>query len=107
MGFHFFLQSLIGLRIQLNFITERLEVQLGIKRQRSQIEISGIAEINTEVHYFIISTIIKSRNLAFSTELKFYIIPRISERHPELDFDISRWSLPPNLTLADPSFHKP
>ncbi|XP_075150878.1 uncharacterized protein LOC142224986 [Haematobia irritans] len=42
----------------------------------------------------------------FSSRLEAYVLPNIIPHQPSVSFDISSWSIPKNIMLADPSFQK-
>ncbi|XP_036347092.1 uncharacterized protein LOC118756434 [Rhagoletis pomonella] len=99
-------RALLDSGSQLNFVSERLAVQLGIHRNFSQTEISGIGDYNVSIRHSICTTI-TSNTSAYSAELTFLILSRISEPQPECNVNISQWNLLANLQLADPLFFKP
>lgn len=99
-------RSLLDSGSQLNFVSERLAVQLGLRRQHALTDIDGIGDTHTSVRHYVTITF-QSRINSFTTQLDFYVLPRISAHQPEFHFDISEWNFPTDITLADPAFYNP
>ncbi|XP_073821396.1 uncharacterized protein [Musca autumnalis] len=99
-------RALLDSGSQVNFITERLVKRLGISMQKSTININGIGATNTRTNHRV-NVALKSRINNYSNRLEAFVLPRILSPQPSQFINIEDWSLPKNLTLADPAFNRP
>ncbi|XP_073814297.1 uncharacterized protein [Musca autumnalis] len=99
-------RALLDSGSQVNFITERLVKRLGISMQKSTININGIGATNTRTNHRV-NVALKSRINNYSTRLEAFVLPRILSPQPSQFINIEDWSIPKNLTLADPAFNRP
>lgn len=87
-----------------NFISERMKQLLGIRMQKSNVEISGFNLNKTTITHSVTTTI-KSRTSDYTTELEFLIVPNITSSLPDTSININNWKIPDGITLADPQFN--
>ncbi|XP_062704069.1 uncharacterized protein LOC115264003 [Aedes albopictus] len=88
-------------------LSEKLANQLMLKKNRIDIPISGLNDIQTKVKY-VVSTQIRSRVNSYTTsELDFLVVPKITSSLPLVEVDTTSWKIPEGVKLADPSFHVP
>ncbi|XP_073820558.1 uncharacterized protein [Musca autumnalis] len=99
-------RALLDSGSQVNFITERLVKRLGISMQKSTININGIGATNTRTNHRV-NVALKSRINNYSTRLEAFVLPRILSPQPSQFINVEDWSIPKNLTLADPAFNRP
>ncbi|XP_058448790.1 uncharacterized protein LOC131428764 [Malaya genurostris] len=86
-----------------NFITERLAQRMQFSRDRVDISILGIGQTKTKVKHRI-RAVIRSRTSAFSRELGFLVLPKVTVNLPSTTINTDRWSIPTGIQLADPAF---
>ncbi|XP_017486125.1 PREDICTED: uncharacterized protein LOC108374651 [Rhagoletis zephyria] len=91
---------------EINFITEELAKRLQLGFQRNNQEISGIADVRTNLR-FSVKTVIKSRVSSYEFTSDLAVTNRISLQQPEHCLDTTNWNLPEGIILADPLFYKP
>ncbi|XP_058448941.1 uncharacterized protein LOC131428899 [Malaya genurostris] len=84
-----------------NFITERLVQRMQFSRV--DISILGIGQTKTKVKHRI-RAVIRSRTSAFSRELGFLVLPKVTVNLPSTTINTDRWSIPTGIQLADPAF---
>ncbi|GBL95711.1 hypothetical protein AVEN_665-1 [Araneus ventricosus] len=91
---------------EINFISSDCAISLCLKRNRIHSSVSGINGLAQDIKYET-NAIISNKDNSFNESLKFMVVPKISSVTPSCNLDISKLSLPKNIKLADPSFHKP
>lgn len=98
-------RALLDSGSQLNFISANFAHELGHRRRRLDIPISGIGgkECKTE---FVTNVTIESRTSSYRSTIEASIMPRISEYQTSHEIDVTRWKLPPHVQLADPTYSK-
>lgn len=74
--------------------------------QKSTIHINAIGATNTRTNHRV-NVALKSRINNYSTRLEAFVLLRILSPQPSQFISIENWSLPKNLTLADPAFNRP
>ncbi|CAK9831432.1 hypothetical protein ANTRET_LOCUS8425 [Anthophora retusa] len=99
-------RTLIDTCSNANFITDKLATKLRLPSTRASVAIGTLNQSNTTANR-LISTTIKSRLSHYERNLTFFTIPQISESLPETQIDRAALSIPPNVRLADPQFHRP
>lgn len=99
-------RALLDSGSQINIISERMVNELGLKRTRISVPVSGVGGAETVAKHKT-SITIQSRVNNFSANISAVILPRISDMQPTQHIQTSTWKLPANIELADPSFFKP
>ncbi|XP_055527207.1 uncharacterized protein LOC129719822 [Wyeomyia smithii] len=89
-----------------NLICESLARKLNVAMENVNIPISGVDNAETAVKYRL-RTKISSRVNSFNALLDFLVVPTITTNLPIVKVDIRCWTIPANLSLADPAFHIP
>lgn len=89
---------------QSNFISKKFADKLNLPQLKANNSISLLNHNKTQITHKI-RTNIKSRINKFNQNVEFYIVPIITEKFPANNINISRWSIPNNVTLADPLFN--
>lgn len=77
---------------------------LGLKRSRINLLVSGIGQATVSVRYCV-QVSLSSRFGKFVQEIECLVLPKLTVSLPSCHVDISRWSLPRNLPLADAKFN--
>ncbi|XP_058449407.1 uncharacterized protein LOC131429350 [Malaya genurostris] len=99
-----FIRGILDSCSQANFISEALARRLELKRNKTNMDVSGIGQgvvhIRSKVHMKI-----SSRFGKFEYSLECLVIPHITVTLPSKHIDISRWNIPANIPLADPRFN--
>ncbi|XP_043263916.1 uncharacterized protein LOC122404087, partial [Colletes gigas] len=90
---------------QTHFITERLADRLRLDKTRIDSPFSGLGQNLTKAQYTV-KTTIKSRTTPFSCDLTLVALPNITGLLPSRKIDKDNLSIPKNIALADPNFHK-
>lgn len=99
-------RALLDSASQSCFISEDLVQKLGLKRQRSDVPVSGIDQIKASIKYKV-KTQFKSRVTPYQEETEFLVVSRIANNSPCNPIDIENWNIPSQLILADPNFFTP
>ncbi|XP_062703541.1 uncharacterized protein LOC134285998 [Aedes albopictus] len=86
-----------------NFITERLSQRMKVSRSKVDISVLGIGQAAIKVNQKIVVTI-RSRLSEFSRQMGFLVLPKVTADLPTANIDISGWTIPKGIELADPSF---
>ncbi|XP_062714170.1 uncharacterized protein LOC134290953 [Aedes albopictus] len=86
-----------------NFITERLSQRMKVSRSKVDISVLGIGQAAIKVNQRIVVTI-RSRLSEFSRQMGFLVLPKVTADLPTANIDISGWTIPKGIELADPSF---
>ncbi|XP_043259315.1 uncharacterized protein LOC122401313 [Colletes gigas] len=91
---------------QTHFITTELADKLQLRKHSVNLTFSGIGQQATRAQH-LVKTVVKARNGTFSTPISFITVPLITGSLPSRQVDRTSIEIPKNLTLADPTFHKP
>lgn len=89
-----------------NLITESLCKKLNLKLEQVVINLSTVNKIVSNVSYTT-KTNIKSKLNGYKSELKFSVLPTLTEKLPLIKFGKSQLNYPRNLFLADEEFNVP
>lgn len=91
---------------QSNFISESISQTLKLNKKRVSCTIIGINESAHNASY-IASANIESRVSNYKVNIDFYILPRLTGNIPLSKIDVSRFKIPAEFKLADPSYSEP
>ncbi|XP_048514955.1 uncharacterized protein LOC112694914 [Athalia rosae] len=91
---------------QLNLVTQELAQKLKLPLKRIDIPLSGISQSSVEVQYSV-TIELESLTSKFNNKQDYLILPRITERLPQVQLDISSFNIPDGILLADPDFNVP
>lgn len=98
-------RALLDSGSQSSFMTEHLKEKLGLNTKISdKMTISGINNVPFHVSESCEMTL-HSLTGSFNMQLKCLVIPQITGNLPNAEINASELNLPPNIQLADPSFH--
>lgn len=89
-----------------NFITEDFASILNLPMHEQSVNIEVLNELHTVTNR-IAKVKNKSRLNQFHRTLTFFLIPRIAGLLPDSQINRNKLQIPPNIQLADPTFHKP
>lgn len=89
-----------------NFITEDFASILNWPMHEQSVNIEVLNELHTVTNR-IAKVKIKYRLNQFHRTLTFFVIPRIAGLLPDSQINRNKLQIPPNIQLADPTFHKP
>ncbi|XP_055714216.1 uncharacterized protein LOC129808461 [Phlebotomus papatasi] len=91
---------------QINIITSRMCQCLSLKPRRSNLVVDGVGSISQASQHEVEIKMRYQRGLEFITEsLDCIVMPKVVGDQPNWEVDLSQIPLPPNLKLADPSWH--
>ncbi|XP_075155734.1 uncharacterized protein LOC142229085 [Haematobia irritans] len=96
-------RALLDSGSQINIVSERLIKALSIKPEQATLGIQGISGRYRQATQRV-NVKFESLTSKFSSRLEAYVLPNIIPHQPSASFDISSWSIPKNIMLADPSF---
>lgn len=99
-------RALLDSGSQSNFLTETIVQRLSKKKIKINKSIVGINGVINQASYQIKATV-QSRVNTFSVNMDFLILPKITGMLPTKHINKSDWSVPSNISLADPTFSKP
>lgn len=91
---------------QLNLITEALVSRLRLPRHSSNTPIIGINQMASFARDMVKVSLI-SNHYSYRREVECLVLKHITNRLPVTSFNKLKMKIPPNLKLADPSFHLP
>lgn len=103
----FILRALLDSGSQSSFISERAQREIGsckIKNTHHCVSGIGNSVLNVTEHCTIN---LHSMHNSFNTQVKCFILPKITERLPHVAVRIESLGIPNNIQLADPSFYQP
>ncbi|XP_062538569.1 uncharacterized protein LOC134206852 [Armigeres subalbatus] len=86
-----------------NFISERLSQRLRVARSKVDISISGIGQSASRVKQQILAKVC-SRISEFSKKMRFLVLPKVTVNLPSSPINITGWTIPDGVILADPTF---
>lgn len=104
-GQEHFARALLDCESQPNLISDRMVQILKLKRRKVNVQLQGPGGIAVRVTDSVF-TQIRSRKEAFSCDVEFLVLPRVTADLPEHDVSIDEWMIPKDICLADPEFHK-
>ncbi|XP_062541917.1 uncharacterized protein LOC134209913 [Armigeres subalbatus] len=88
-----------------HIVTERFANLFAQKKEPVDYTVSELNGTNTRLRRMVRMTL-ESCMGDFMAELEFLVAPKITSDIPERSFDTSSWSIPANIELADPYFHR-
>ncbi|XP_022162437.1 uncharacterized protein LOC111028196 [Myzus persicae] len=91
---------------QSNFMSESISQTLRLNKTRVSCTIIGINESAHNASYMT-SANIESRVSNYKVNIDFYILPRLTGNIPLSKIDVSRFQIPSEFKLADPSYSEP
>ncbi|XP_033241627.1 uncharacterized protein [Drosophila pseudoobscura] len=99
-------RALLDSGSQINLITSRFAQRLQLKRAKGSVSVSGIGADSAFHTEGSVNLVIQSRTSDYFTSLTALVAPRITGNQPASSFDVSKWEMPSNISLADPHFNK-
>lgn len=87
------------------FASEAFVQRMRVRRYAANIPISGIGQSSTNVRWKFRSTI-KSRLTEYTSTIEACILPKVTVNLPANSVDVSSWSIPTGIHLADPHFNQ-
>ncbi|XP_052751692.1 uncharacterized protein LOC113513303 [Galleria mellonella] len=91
---------------QASLATSKLIQQLGLTPIPNNTNIIGVGNAQNNTRYCIPLNI-HSVNSSFNMTANFYVVEKITCKHPQTKLDIRQLKLPPNIVLADDQFDVP
>lgn len=98
-------RALLDSGSQSNFICKSIVNKLNLNACDVNVPISGINQTTTYVSKQVHATV-QSLHNNFQAKLTFLVLDKITENIPSCDLDVSKISIPNNITLADPEFYR-
>ena len=89
---------------QCSFISENFNKKLGLNKNSVNISISGINSVSSTLHSKC-NVLIKSTINNFQARLDCIVVPKITDDLPSHKFNVSDWSIPKDITLANNLFN--
>lgn len=89
-----------------NLITQQLANQLKLATKPTKLTIQTITDNETEASS-IVNAKIRSKFSSWSSENTYVVVNKIAKQLPSTNINISRWIIPENILIANPTFHKP
>ncbi|XP_065083287.1 uncharacterized protein LOC135705467 [Ochlerotatus camptorhynchus] len=105
-GSQFPVRALLDSGSESNFIAERLSQRLRTHREKVDISVHGIGHAATKVKYQI-TAMVRSRATAFSQNMNFLVLPKVTVNIPTAKVNTQGWTVPNGIILADPTFFNP
>ncbi|XP_050301535.1 uncharacterized protein LOC126739769 [Anthonomus grandis grandis] len=99
-------RALLDCGSQSNFISLELCERLKINKEDIHITVGGLGQSSSRVKYRC-NVSVQSLHNGFSTNLNCLVLPEITGYIPSVKLDVSSLDIPKNITLADPSYHRP
>lgn len=98
-------RALLDSGSQINIVTERLIRKLSIQPKQTVLSIEGIGGRSKQATQRV-NVNFQSTTCKFSSRLEAYVLPNIIPPQPSSAFNIESWSIPDNVSLADPQFNR-
>ncbi|XP_055585340.1 uncharacterized protein LOC129738173 [Uranotaenia lowii] len=99
-------RALLDPASQLNLASENIVQKLRLPRHTNHQAIGGVGN-STIVSNHAVHLQISSHCTQFSTKIHCQVLKKITRELPERSLAYNNWVIPPNVVLADPSFHQP
>ncbi|XP_055633970.1 uncharacterized protein LOC129774278 [Toxorhynchites rutilus septentrionalis] len=96
-------RALLDSGSECNFMSDQFSQLLRIKRNRAEVAVSGVGQVNTRVTHSVKAEV-RSRVGGYSCNLEFLILPKVTGNLPSTCIDTTNWKIPHGITLADPAF---
>lgn len=90
---------------QINLVTERVISKLSLQPSDSSLSIEGVGRKTRKVAQRV-NFELRSHSGSYSTRVEAFVLPNIVSPQPTQTLDTSDWSLPQNISLADPRFNQ-
>nr|XP_042913527.1 uncharacterized protein LOC122273550 [Parasteatoda tepidariorum] len=100
------IRALLDNGSQSNYLNSDTCFDLGLKREKINISVSGLGENKMNVKWKATS-LICNKDLSFSSQVELLIVPRITGLIPSTPIKISEHLIPDRALLADPNFEIP
>jgi hypothetical protein len=91
---------------QLNFISEHCIQRLRLSKRQQPMSIQGINNVNTTTNHSV-SIHLRSRHSNWHTTLRCAVLPHVTSDTPAHQFDVTSWTVPTDINLADEQFYQP
>ncbi|XP_055614858.1 uncharacterized protein LOC129761170 [Toxorhynchites rutilus septentrionalis] len=96
-------RALLDSGSECNFMSESFSQFLRIKRNRAEVAVSGVGQVNTRVRHTV-NAMVRSRVGGYKCVLEFLLLPKITGNLPSISIDTTKWKIPQGVKLADPAF---
>lgn len=101
-------RALLDCGSQSSFISKSLKDKLALKSTPlDNIKVIGIGNSHSVNAIELCKTQLNSVNTNFSVQLSCFVLKELTSELPRAHIDIQGLKLPPNIILADPTFHQP
>ncbi|XP_065088347.1 uncharacterized protein LOC135709853 [Ochlerotatus camptorhynchus] len=91
---------------QVNFVTEEMVNRLGLPKKPANVPIVGINALRSLARDKVVVKF-QSRVSNFHASLECLVTPRVTGTITTSRIDITKWTIPEGVILADPKFHSP
>ncbi|XP_055589397.1 uncharacterized protein LOC129741675 [Uranotaenia lowii] len=98
-------RALLDSGSECNIISSHFSQLLRFKRNRADVQISGIGQFPTNTKEKV-RAMVRSKNSNYAQIMDFYVLPKVTEDLPTSSFSETVWNLPKGITLADPEFFR-
>ncbi|XP_055622275.1 uncharacterized protein LOC129765863 [Toxorhynchites rutilus septentrionalis] len=96
-------RALLDSGSECNFMSESFSQFLRIKRNRAEVAVSGVGQVNTRVRHTV-NAVVRSRVGGYKCVLEFLLLPKVTGNLPSISIDTTKWKIPQGVKLADPAF---
>ncbi|XP_043863650.1 uncharacterized protein LOC122756895 [Drosophila mojavensis] len=100
-------RALLDSGSQLHLITARFANLLQLKRTKSVASVCGVGDSNVAMDGSSICLTLQAHASEYTTSITAMVATNITGRQPSSNVNTSNWSIPQNIVLADPAFHRP
>lgn len=104
-GQEHFARALLDCASQPNLLSDRMAQILRLKKKKVNVQLQGPGGTGLRSSHSV-HTQVRSRVGDFSCDVEFLILPQVTTDIPGRDISVDTWSIPNELTLADPAFNK-
>ncbi|XP_013148096.1 PREDICTED: uncharacterized protein LOC106110741, partial [Papilio polytes] len=99
-------RALLDSGSQSTFITERIQVQLDLTPQPTNVNVVGLSDTPLPIKTRRCALHLQSLSNDFNVKMTCLVIPKIADKLPKVSLDVSQFDLS-NFQLADPRFFEP
>ncbi|XP_038120327.1 uncharacterized protein LOC119770111 [Culex quinquefasciatus] len=99
-------RALLDSGSQVNFLSERIADKLKAPRESLYVPIAGVGGSKMYAREKVRVTV-RSRYSAFAASIACLVVPKVTGIIPGSKIDVSSWSIPVGIQLADPEFNVP
>lgn len=100
------LRALLDSGSQVNLVSEAAVKTLALPKYSTNVPVVGVGGVKSQIKHRVLLRM-SSDYSDFVSNVDCLVTPKVTGRIPSVPVDVSKWSFPPGITLADPNFNKP